>query len=102
MASTDKIHFNLDEAAREETFDLFVAVVNDRRIEISDPADIDYQDLLACDSPIEFWKFTMSQEDRDWLAEQRIKGWRIGLLLEKYLKHYKAQERVDARKKLGF
>jgi hypothetical protein len=104
MASTDKIHLNLDEAERpdDQKFDLFAFNLKDRRIEVSDPAEIDYQDLLECETPIEFFRFTMSQDDRDFLAAQRMPAWRLGLLLEKYLTHYKAKERIDQRKKLGF
>ena len=102
MASTDKIHLNLDTAEREQEFETFAVNIGDRRIEITDPAEIDWNDLMNCDSPVEFWKYTMKQEDRDYLAAQKLKSWRIALLLEKYLAHYKAEERVDARKKLGF
>lgn len=102
MASTDTIHFDLDTVERDTEFEIFAANINDRRIEISDPADIAYQDLLACDTPMEFFRYTMSVEDRDFLAEQRIAGWRLGKLLEAYLKHYRAEERIDERKKIGF
>ncbi len=106
MASTDKVHLNLDTAERPEEFELFATVINGRRIEIGDPADIDYKDLLTIDTPLQFFRYTMSEEDRNWLAEQNLKGWRLGLLLETYLRHYRAQERIDERleqrKKLGF
>ena len=103
MASTDKVHFNLDTVERrpEETFDVFATVIEGRRIEITDPAEIDYQDLLGCDSPLEFLRFTMTEEDREYLRSTRIKGWRLGKLIEAYLAHYKAEERMD-KKKLGF
>ena len=106
MASTDKVHLNLDTAEREEEFELFATVINGRRIEISDPADLDYKELLAIETPLQFFRYTMAEEDRDYLAEQNLKGWRLGLLLESYLKHYRAQERIDERleqrKKMGF
>lgn len=103
MASTDKIHFNADEAERPQEFEPFVTVLNGRTITISDPADIDFQDLLEIENPMGFFKYTMSQEDRDWLASERgIKGWRLGLVLEQYLKHFQAADRIEQRKKLGF
>ena len=104
--ANDTVHFNLDTAERKEEFELFAAVVRDRRIEISDPAEIDYRDLLTIENPMQFFRFCMSQEDRDFLSEQNLKGWELGLLLESYLSHYRAKERIDerleARKKLGF
>ncbi len=108
MASTDKIHLNLDEVQRPEDqqFEVFATVINGRRIEISDPAEIDYKDLLTIDTPLQFFRYTMSEDDRNYLAEQNLKGWRLGLLLEGYLKHYRAEERIDQRleqrKRLGF
>ena len=102
MASTDRIHFNLDTAERPDHFEVFVANIAGKAVPISDPADLDYKVLLAVDSPFEFFRHCMSQEDRDLLAAQDMPGWRLGLLLEAYLKHYKAEERIDERKRLGF
>ncbi len=110
MASTDKIHLDLDELEREDDFETFTFVVTDKdgekqTLQATDPADIDYQDLLAIDSPVQFFRYTMTQEHRDILAESRIKGWRLGKLVEKYLEHYKAADRVgneEQRRKLGF
>lgn len=105
MTTPEKVHLNLDTVERdpEHSFEVFAFVLNGRRIEIQDPAEIDYQDLLECESPAEFLRYTMTEEDRDYLAGAKgLKGWRFGKLLEAYLKHYKAAERVDDRKKLGF
>lgn len=108
MAATDKVHLNLDTAERPEDqqFELFTTVVNDRTITITDPAEIDYKDLLTIETPLQFFRYTMSEADRDFLAEQNLKGWKLGLLLESYLTHYRAEERIDERlaqrKKLGF
>lgn len=105
MASTDKVHLDLDTVERDpkQSFEVFAFTLNGRRIEITDPADIDYQDLLNCETPAEFLQFTMAEDDREYLRGAKgLKGWRFGLLLEAYLKHYKAAERLDDRKKLGF
>lgn len=102
MASTTKIHFNADTAERGDDFEVFTTVIQGREIQITDPADMDYQDLLGCETPMEFLRFCMKEEDRDFLRTTRIKGWRLGLLMEAYLGHYKAKERIDERKKLGF
>ena len=111
MASNEKIHFNLDTVERGEEFEVFAANITDpatkesRRIEISDPAALDYQDLLTIDAPTEFFRLCMSQADRDFLAGARLESWRLSKLLEAYLEHYKAQDRVGTeaqRKKLGF
>ncbi len=106
MPSTDVVHFNLDTEERGEEFEVFATVIRERRIEISDPAEIDFKDLLSIDNPMQFFRFCMKQEDRDFLAEQNLKGWELGRLLDRFLTHYKATERIDERlenrKKLGF
>lgn len=101
-SAVDRIDLNLDTVTRDQEFAPFVFVVGDRAIELGDPAELDYQDLLECDTPLQFIRYTATEEDRNFLAQQRIPGWKLGRLLEEYLKHYKAEERVDARKKLGF
>jgi hypothetical protein len=104
MASTDKVHFVVDDAKKDEVFDPFVADVKGRTITFGDPSEIDYQDLLSCETPMEFWKYSVSKEDRDYIAETRMESWRLGALLKAYLSHYRAAERVDedVRRKLGF
>ena len=106
MASTDVVHLNLDTAEREDKFETFAVVIHERRVEISDPAEIDFKDLLQIENSMQFLRYCMSQEDRDWLAEENLKGWELGLLLESFLKHYRATERIDERldqrKRLGF
>lgn len=105
MASTDKVHFVVDDAKREETPpEPFVADVKGRSITFGDPAEIAYQDLLSCETPMEFWRFTVSEDDRDYIADTRMEAWRLGALLKAYLEHYRAADRVDpnVRRKLGF
>jgi hypothetical protein len=106
MASTTKVHFVVDEAKRPDSqkFETFVADVKGRTIEFGDPAEIAYQDLLSCETPMEFWKYTVSEKDRDHIAETRMESWRLGALLNAYLEHYQASDRLDkdVRAKLGF
>lgn len=104
MASTDKVHFVVDDAKRDEVFEPFVADIRGRQVILGDPAEIAYQDLLSCETPMEFWKFTVSEDDRDYIAATRMESWRLGALLKAYLEHYRAAERVDedVRRKLGF
>ncbi len=106
MASTTKVHFVVDEFKRPDSqkFETFTADVKGRTIEFGDPAEIAYQDLLSCDTPMEFWKYTVSGEDRDYIANTRMESWRLGGLLNAYLEHYQASDRLDkdVRAKLGF
>lgn len=103
MASTDHIDLDLDSAERpkEQVKPAFVFAWKGRTISLSDPAELDYRKLLEVESPIGFLRFTASQEDRDFLASEEgsMEGWRLGVLMEKYYKHFGMDQE---RKKLGF
>lgn len=103
MASTDHIDLNLDTAERpaDQVRPDFAFTWKDRRIVLTDPANVDYRSLLEVDSPVGFLKYTARQEDRDFLAspEGSMEGWRLGLLMEKYYKHFGMDKE---RQKLGF
>ena len=103
MASTDHIDLNLDTAERpvDQVKPKFSFTWKGRRIELSDPAEVDYRDLLEVESPVGFLRYTAGKEDRDFLAsaEGSMEGWRLGLLMEKYYAHFGLDKE---RKKLGF
>ena len=79
MASTDHIDLNLDTAERpaDQVRPDFAFTWKDRRIVLTDPANVDYRSLLEVDSPVGFLKYTARQEDRDFLASRRA-PWRGG------------------------
>ena len=101
MASTDRIDLNLDEETRDTSYQPFVFYWKGRTISLSDPAELDYRQLLEVESPVGFLRYTASQEDRDFLAseEGKMEGWRLGRLIEKYYKHFGMDKE---RQKLGF
>lgn len=98
MATTpqdrEKIDFNLETVEREKTYTPFKAFIpatdgtEGRTITMVDPADLDWQDLLDVDQPQKFLRYCITDEDKDWLLEQKIKGWQFAKLIEAYQKHY--------------
>ena len=97
MASTadrKKIAFNMETVEKEKVYEPFVAHIpatdggEGRDITMTDPADIDWQDLLEVDQPQKFLRYCISDEDKDWLLEQKIKGWQFAKLIEAYQRHY--------------
>jgi hypothetical protein len=100
MASTDKIHLDLNAVEREETYEPFVFDWKGRVISLSDPAELDFRQLLEVETPIGFLRFTASQADRDFLAsdEGRMESWRLNKLIEAYYKHFGID---PGRSKLG-
>jgi hypothetical protein len=106
VAAVQAVDFDLDAVERETTFKPFTFTVKDpkkdnepRVIVLSDPAELDYQKLLEIESPIGFLRYVASQPDRDFLAQAKIEGWRLGKLMEAYYRHYNLDQ---SRAKLGF
>lgn len=105
MASTDRIDLDLDalERPEDQKAEEFAFNWKGRRIVLSDPAELDYRQLLEIDNPLGFLRYTASQSDRDFLASDagKMEGWRMGVLIEKYYKHFNLGQ-GENRSKLGF
>jgi len=101
MTAPEPIDFNLDDVKREQTFKPFVFSWKGRRLSASDPAELDYRKLLEIETPLAFLKYTMSQEDRDFLASEAgsMESWRLNKLMEAYYRHFGMDK---DRSKLGF
>ena len=97
----DRIDFDLDNVERESKTKPFTFNWKGRAISLSDPAELDYRELLEIDNPLGFLRYTASKEDRDFLAsdEGQMEGWRMGKLIEAYYKHFGLDQN---RNKLGF
>lgn len=93
-----RISLDLDHAARPEgdVKPPFVVVVNGREIRMEDPADLDWRDLVLLESPTEFLRLSLSSEDRKFLLEQSLPGWKFNQLMEAYYSHYDLDEKVRA------
>lgn len=83
-----KINLNLDTAEREKSYEPFVVVIDGRSITMTDPAELDWKDLLAIEQPSEFFRHCMSEDDQAFLRKTNIPGWKFRLLLESYQRHY--------------
>lgn len=92
----ENVNLNLDAVERpaEDRVDPFKVVVGGRVITMTDPEEIDWQDLLTIEDPIQFLEFCVSEEDRDYLAEQKIPGWKFGHLIQGYQKHFKIDKKI--------
>jgi len=113
MADSPRVTFNVSTAEKERTYTPFVAAferpanweelratgkkppadwhskdVESRAVTMTDPAEIDWRDLLDIEKPIHFLKHCVTQEDRDFIKTCPIEGWRFGALIEAYQRHY--------------
>lgn len=96
-----RISIDLDTATRPEK-DIkppFVANVNGREITMIDPAEVDWRDLALMESPGEFLRFALSPEDRKYLLEQELPGWKFERLMEAYYNHFELEKQVAAAKR---
>lgn len=99
----EEITLNLDTVERPGgPIKPFSAVVEGRRIVMTDPEDIDWQDLLEIEDPLDFLRHCVSDEDRTYLRGVKIPGWKFGVLMERYQKHYKLDEKIrEAQRQQG-
>lgn len=82
-----KVHSNLDEMERDRKVP-FAAVVAGVRFEMTDPAEIDFKDLMEIQHPANFLKYALSDEGKKVLAENDVPGWKFNKLIEDYMKYY--------------
>ena len=113
MSDQPRITFNVHDAEKERTYDPFVAVferpadwealratgkkppadwrdreVESRAVTMTDPTDIDWVDLLDINEPLQFLRYCVTAEDREFIKTCPIEGWRFGKLIEAYQRHY--------------
>lgn len=74
----------------------FVVNIKGRPIQMIDPGELDFRDVLAMDNPSEFLRHAISAEDREFIALQDIPAWKFNALMERYGKHYRLEERQRA------
>lgn len=88
LPSQNKIAMNLDTIEREGgPLEPFVVVVGGREVSFTDAAELDWQ-VLAGMGPYDFFTYCLSDEDREYVLTQPLKGWQINAMLKAYQKHF--------------
>lgn len=82
------LDLNLDDVEREKSYKPFVFSLNGRKITLTDPAELDWQDIMEIDQPVKFLKYACDAETRDYMIAQKMPGWKFGKLVDAYLAHY--------------
>lgn len=88
MTDVEKVQLNLDSLDREEAFEPFAFVLDGRRIVMTDPKEISWQDLQTIEVPSQFAKHAMSVEDRKFFVAKKLPGWKFNALFKAYQEHY--------------
>jgi hypothetical protein len=84
---TQRVNTNLDELERESK-PKFAFVLAGHRVEMMDPAEIDFKDLMTIEHPANFLKFALSDDAKKVLAENKLEGWKFNQLIKDYMKYY--------------
>jgi hypothetical protein len=83
---------DLDSIERKDAKPPFKAKIGDRVITMIDPQEVDWRDLLNMQDPREFLRLALSVDDREFLSNQDIPGWKFGQLMEAFYRHYDLEE----------
>lgn len=65
-----------------------------RILTFGNPEDVDWQDLLLIQSPVDLLQFVLNTEDLRFLREQHLPGWKLGKLMNGFSEHYDLDERM--------
>lgn len=82
-----RVMSNLDEMERDSK-PPFAFVLAGHRVEMKDPAEIDFKDLMTIEHPANFLKYALDDEAKKVLAENEVPGWKFNNLIEDYMKYY--------------
>lgn len=88
MTNNDAVDFNLDTYEYEKK-DNFAFVLAGRRIELTDPNQVDWKVLAEMQAPVELLRHvTTSDEDRTWLREHPMPIEGLKQMMERYSRHF--------------
>jgi len=92
-ANAPKVHFNVELAEAERAQDAkklepYAVQIGDRVITMTDANDLDWKVLLEIEHPVEFLKFCVPADDREFLRKQNISGYVFNEMIEGYTRHY--------------
>lgn len=90
MATDAKqIAFNLDTYEGERVnAEPFIFSIGEDSFEMTDAADLDWQQLLEIEDPTGFFRYCMREEDKPRFLEKKVSGRQMGGLIEAYMKHF--------------
>lgn len=83
------VALDLDALEREGAPIPFDFLLEGKRYLLSDPQEIDWQDLVAAlNNPTMFFRLTLPAEDRNDFFASRLPAWKMRILMRKYQDHY--------------
>lgn len=80
---------DLDALEREGAPGPFDFTLEGRRYIMSDPKEVDWQDLLAAmQNPVMFFRLVLPTDDQHEFFKTRLPAWKMNRLMESYQNHY--------------
>lgn len=94
------LDLDVEERDPKDSRPVFAAVVGGRRIVMTDPEELDWQDLYEIQTPQDFLYACLSTEDRKHLFEQKLPAWKLGKLVTAFMNHYGLEDKLrEARRR---
>ena len=85
----------IDDAVEEE----FTIRLKGHVFSMIDPRDIDWQDVFqSLRNPVMFMRYAMPQEQQDLFYSLGMPAWQLGVVMERWHKHYKMADPSDLAK----
>lgn len=91
------VDFDLDayERPADEIIPPFVVRLGGRVIEMQNPDDIDWKDLLDITDPVNFLRHSVTKEERNHIFSLNIPGHKLNAMMERYQEHFKIEEKME-------
>lgn len=87
-ATKDKVNVDLDSLTRDDAPEDFFVVIGGRRIQMTDPNDLDWLDTADIEHPLELLKLIFTPEDRKHISGLKIPNYKMNKLVEMYMEHF--------------
>jgi hypothetical protein len=85
----DNPALDLDKLEREGAPKPFDFVLDGHRYLMSDPQEVDWQDMLAAlQNPVMFFRLVLPADDQQQFFRTKLPAWRMNKLMQAYQDHY--------------
>lgn len=93
----EDVSLNLDTLEREDTKGPFSFLHDGRRWVLSDPEEVDWQELLvSVDNPVMLLRCALAEGERDAFFKAKMPTWKMKALAKNYQKHFGLPDAPEA------
>ena len=77
----------------------FTVKLGGQVIEFKDPEELDWQDLLDIENPVDFLRYCVTPDERRHILGLKMEAHRFGKLMEAYQTHFEIDDKVNAARR---